>query len=409
LFAKSLLGLPFSHWEQLKSILRAVKGCFFGLSPRFVGPEETGDSHLTFSWILKDSFEESLAGHDRYFGKLSKEETSTLVRVFVCTFIPSLEQQKLAIENKCGLIWFERDVSRVLRASSILLRNILDRQISFSRLWMICDERFIQSEILVEEMTPWITRFRFTHSIFAYEQQPWQTALIFALKNRGVKTVGLIHSSMDNFPIHFMNRPGSPDYLVVQGLGLKDAAVNLLGWLPHQVTTVKSLRYRHRIALQKSTLFLPYLIMNRHFIADSLEALLSYVTDKIAPFDVKIHPVLASNKDHVALKNDLEKVLARHAKKFDISGKPVGFVIGPSAALYEMLENGYETYAAFFSSFYDGFNPEIWPDLDVVEVARGLFRYALRRQNSFIQYANPEEERFVFQEIFETLSPKKAL
>jgi hypothetical protein len=361
--------------EPARLLARARDGFSALREPAFA---VSGDSsavtdfrHLIVSWALPGDFDAQGQYKDRYLGLSTQQSPTTL---WLLMLVEGSPPTKLAPNVRL--------LHRYSSGGAALPR---------ARHWSAIVSR---AHTVADAVSFELRRAPIHTVIVPYEGQPFQHALMLAAKRArsDIATVGYMHAVLPALPTDYVYRNGAPERLLVNGIGQAEILCEQLGWPADRVQPVNSLRYtRDPEPPFGGRILLPY-DCDAEVIAAAFEGFMRQAEPASMPaWQVRIHPVMASNPRHQALGQRLTRIVERHADRIsdrpELARQTIAF--GATAAAIEALERGFEVIHLCGAPLFEKHSAEIWRHLDVQELAPGAYRYRLRTPGAYIKFGQP--------------------
>lgn len=231
------------------------------------------------------------------------------------------------------------------------------------------------------------------NTYLAYESQPHQHAIIQALKenNQKINIIGYLHSCLTPLPTDFFYKKYyEPDKLIVCGATQKNILSNYLGWPKNKIDVSNSFRY---IKKNKSSfsnkIYLSYSIGNPFKTFKKIEYLVNEILKINFTFNVINHPFMEKSSSH----KKLSELLKKFNKKTNNLNrdKIVTIVVGVSAIILEILENGKDVFHICNDSLFEAHSNKIWDKINVTELGVGFYHYSLKQKGSIIKFGSKNQ------------------
>ncbi|MCX6127124.1 MAG: hypothetical protein NTV34_20570, partial [Proteobacteria bacterium] len=350
---------------KIRDILRPIKSSFSNLflkSKICVAPATnvSFSSNIIFTWLV-DEGETRQACLVRYYGLFANDPSVSRSHVWaIAVSQPSCEAIKRLNAEGVSLVWKTRPSLRDLF-------YVILRMFSGLHPILLIDPEYWTGSQLAGAFVRWLQTVKISQPqiLLAYEQQPWQLALITAVKKtfgERSKIVGDAHSSLANFPSQFIKTKICPDRIITHGNGLRRVLVHQLGWADENVDISPSRRFTQRLCYSASQIVLPY-TMNTHTTIVEAVRLISASHANVSSWHVRPHPARMADSKYretvVGIQSFVEKLNHAQAATENI----IILVYGFSTLIFEALESGYEVYNLLDNPVLEGLSPDIWDGL----------------------------------------------
>lgn len=340
---------------------------------------------------------------DKFFGVIAREERADIFKIFICTS-EELNKNSDVFLN----IIFERNIRKNLKWVAQRIFELARHRCSLGCWLYSLDPDCKNSNLMASEISHALIRQKLTpkNLILPYEQQPWQSALILAVKKANPMTIshGYIHSQT-SFPAQFFYNFAAPHRVWTHSSATKRVLIDYLGWSPASITEVNSFRFVKPMDIDLPTVFLPMSIEESDRLLKSMRVLVSSYPD-LFQFGIRvaIHPLMQQAPEHIELKHQIEGLIFARPNTDSInhSLKPVVVALGISAVILEALESGYGVIVLEEDSIFGSFNSDIWPELQVeaLNPEFGIFAFRLLKPKSMIAISESQNEHKLIGDFF---------
>ena len=344
---------------------------------------------LVLSWSFKENFREDGSFQDRYFNENSnKLPNSYWLLISMDDFVPeNLNNNITIIKRKKGI--FNYNIFAFIK---IVINTLINCKFSPRKTFHYLSFHSHLARQFSIPVKKELKKNNYKALLLPYEGQLFQLTSILEAKkiNKNIKTIGFLPNLLTPLPCDFVNRPGTPDHLLVHGESQIEILNSKLGWPKDKLILIESLYYRLNVDRSLSQkIFTPYMIHNKDIFIDEFKKLLSSSkTNSLPKFDVKIHPPSAwlGAKKHINLKKRLEEVMEIFKDRFsdNPSKKNISIFFGVTAAMFEALEKGIDVIQICSDPIFDSYNEKIWTNLKVQRISHYTFRYSLILPGKYI-------------------------
>lgn len=221
----------------------------------------------------------------------------------------------------------------------------------------------------------------------AYESQPFQHAIIKFLKinNKKIKIIGNLHSNLPSLPTEFFyKKKHEPDKLIVHGYGQKNILIKFLGWPSTKILMRESFRYKKRNKSEfYNKIFLSYSIGNPSEIFFKIKMVFNRMSINANAYEIINHPYMKNSITHLKLIDLLSGLKIKNNIK---SNQKLTFVVGVSAIIPEILENGQDVIQFCNEPLFEKHSENIWKNIVSNEVYDGVYHYKLKKFGSLINF-----------------------
>ena len=228
--------------------------------------------------------------------------------------------------------------------------------------------------------------------VLPYECQTFQNLLFKETRKLypKISTIGYIHSMITPFPSDFIKRDGSPDKVIVHGIGQKKIMEKKLGWKRKEILVLPSARYRKDNKNRFSNkVVLPMSFERPELIIKGYEDFLKFSGyEKLPYLRIKNHPAIKKSHKHQMLVQKINNLNKKYKSKFSRKSKlkNISVFISVSAAIIEALELKMNVFQIFSQSVYETHNARIWKNIKVNKIAENVFQYKLKRYSKYILF-----------------------
>jgi hypothetical protein len=407
----SSLGCSLLKWKmslQKSSFWFFIKFCKNIISIRnysklrlHFGPKYSRDSNfdsLIISWCKYSDFDNLGNYHDRYFNVQADKHSHVLwLLISIDGKLPSSLQPNIGIyfKKKVALIseifFVFKCIMRAINSSKGKWVNFLNN--------ISAEQVFAEKITLVTEALN--TKHAFCSLIQPYEAHPFQHAITLGLKNsdKGIKSIGYLHSVLPALPTDLIYREGAPDVLYVHGQGQIDIMENFLNWPSSDLRFIPSLRFKREIFESFSGfIFLPYNFSDSKSIVKGLKSYFETIdSDALPKMLVRCHPAKSNSKKHISLMNEIDLLLKKQYVKFnDQSDRKISIFIGATAAIVEALERGMEVIHITSDPIFESHQEDLWADLEVTNININVLQYKLNKLGSYVYLGKLDDDILKF-------------
>lgn len=354
----------------------------------------TNYTTLIVSWCKISDFDEFGNFFDRYFNCDSKKYTN------IIWLLVSLDNILPPVLNKDIIIYYSHKKS--ILSSTLFATNYFFKSVKASLINKknnsivdISPEKIFAEKIseIVNELN---YKFTLKSVIQPYEAQPFQHAINLILKkakNR-INLIGYLHSVLPALPTDLIFREGAPEVLFVHGIGQIEILNNFLNWNINSLKFTPSIRYKKKITDSFSdSIFLPYNFNDSKRILFELETYFASLPDFNLPnMKIRCHPAKASSKKHIKLVRNINLLLSKYIKKFNINiENKISIFIGGTAAIVEALERNVEVIHITSDPIFESHQNLIWKHLNVNSITNYTFKYSLIKSSSYIYLGDNDD------------------
>lgn len=223
-----------------------------------------------------------------------------------------------------------------------------------------------------------------------YESQPHQHAIIKILKeyNDNIEIIGSLHSSLTPLPTDFIyKKKFEPDKLIVSGALQKKILEKYLGWPKDRLFIKNSFRYqKSKKSKFSNKVYLSYSIGNPLKTFSKIEYLINEILKINFSFKIINHPIMEKSSSHTKLLNLLKKNFNNH--KYLKKKNKETIVIGVSAIILEILENGKDVFHICDNPLFEAHSSMIWEKINVKKLENGIYHYSLKHRRSIIKFGS---------------------
>ncbi|MEJ0084660.1 MAG: hypothetical protein WDO72_03170 [Pseudomonadota bacterium] len=343
---------------------------------------------LIITWALPGDFDSTGNHRDRYLGLSTAETPRTLWLLLMIdgapTTNPAPNIRMIYKRNRAGATSWPPSVNLNLISNA---RATRPRARGFSAI-------VAQAHAVAEAVSIEFRRFPVRRVIVPYEGQPFQHALMLAVKRERpqTETVGYMHAVLPSLPTDYVYRDGAPDCLLVNGEGQAEILREYLGWPTDKVRAVPSLRYmREPEPPFGGHILLPY-DCDPPAVVTAFEAYVRASPKASMPaWLARLHPVMARNPKHLGLARQLAEIMARHEDRTSTRAEfsRQALVFGGTAAVLEALERSFDVIHLCATPLFEKHSARVWRHLDVEDLGGGAFRYRLRTPGAYIKFGQP--------------------
>lgn len=292
--------------------------------------------------------------------------------------------RNLIILNKRKFfIWFN------LKFYLLFIKNIM--YVFFNKK-KIFDKNFYET---LDKLLNEIIKNNNIENIFlAFESQPHQNFLIKKIKkkDKNIKIIGYLHSSLPSLPVDFIYKYQPLDSLIVNGKDQANILINYLNWPSNKIQYKPSFRYRKKTKSKfQNIIFLPHAIVNDKLLTNNFEHFLNLQDTKVTSyFKIRNHPLMLKSRRH----NNLVKKLWEIQKlKINNSNKKNNFalVLGVSASILEILENGVNVIHICQNEVLESHNEYFWKNINVKRIKKNIFEYSIKKKQNIITFGRDNQ------------------
>jgi hypothetical protein len=379
-----LTGIPISFRDVLRSLKSSFSNlCFQSRIQLSPSTKVATSSEIIFTWLIgeHESRQDCLS---RYYGSFANEPSVNQAHVWGIATCPISKEAILRLNSEgVSLIWKTRpsilDLSGALRKVVCGLNPLL-----------LFDAEYWTGRQISTKFLEWLETSKMTHPriLLAYEQQPWQLALIAGVKQvyqDKVDFIGDVHTSLTNFPSQFIKTRITPDQLIVHGNAYKRVLIQHCGWPEARIKITPSRRFIKKLIFSTSQIVLPYVMASHHSICEALKKI-SAANPNMARWHVRPHPARISDSKYAELVKAIQLLVDQVNLKLNPTGEIVILVCGVSTLILEALESGYAVYNVLENPNTDGLSPDIWDGLTVESLSQNLTKYHLKHAGEFVIY-----------------------
>jgi len=232
-----------------------------------------------------------------------------------------------------------------------------------------------------------IKKNRISRVIIAYESQPFQHAIIkfLKIKIKNLKIIGYLHSNLPSLPTDFVyKKKYEPDKLIVHGFEQKNILIKYLGWTSKKILVKKSFRYKKRNKSEfQNKIFLSYSIGNPSEVFFKMRIVFKILSIDKNSYKIINHPYMGNSSRHLKLINLLSSLIIKNSTK---NQQKFTFVVGVSAIIPEILENGQDVIQFCNDPLFEKHSETIWKNIISEEIYEGVYHYKLKKFGSLINF-----------------------
>ena len=379
-----LTGMPIA----LRDVLRALKSplsnlCLQSKIQFSPSRKEVTSSEIIFTWLIveNESRQDCLS---RYYGSFANEPSVNQAQVWAIATCLMTKESILRLNSEgVSLIW-------KTRPSILDLSSALRKVIGGLNPLLLFDAEYWTGRQISTKFLAWLETSKMTHPriLMAYEQQPWQLALIAGVKQvyqDKVDFIGDVHTSLTNFPSQFIKTRITPDQLIVHGNAYKRVLIQHCGWPEERIKITPSRRFIKKLIFSTSQIVLPYVMASHHSICEALQKI-SAANPNMARWHVRPHPARISDSKYAEMVAAIQSRVDHVNLTLNSTGEIVVLVYGVSTLILEALESGYAVYNVLENPNTDGLSPEIWDGLTAESLSQNLTKYHLKHAGEFVIY-----------------------
>lgn len=232
-----------------------------------------------------------------------------------------------------------------------------------------------------------LNKNKISRVFLAYESQPFQHAIIkfLKMKNKNIKIIGNLHSNLPPLPTDFIyKKKYEPDKLIVHSDDQKNILIRYLGWPTNKILIRESFRYKKKNKSDfYNKIFLSYSIGNPYEIFFKIKKVFNNISININSYEIINHPYMKNSHSHLKLINLLSDLKIKNNIK---SNHKLTFVVGVSAIILEILENGQDVIHFCNEPLFEKHSENIWKNIISNEVYDGVYHYKLKKFGSLINF-----------------------
>ena len=228
---------------------------------------------------------------------------------------------------------------------------------------------------------------RISRVIIAYESQPFQHAIIkfLKVKIKNLKIIGYLHSNLPSLPTDFVyKKKYEPDKLIVHGFEQKNILIKYLGWPSKKILVKKSFRYKKRNKSEfQNKIFLSYSIGNPSEVFFKMRIVFKNLSIDKNSYKIINHPYMGNSSRHLKLIDLISSLIIKNSTK---NQEKFTFVVGVSAIIPEILENGQDVIQFCNEPLFEKHSEKIWKNIISKEIHEGVYHYKLKKFGSLINF-----------------------
>jgi hypothetical protein len=379
-----LTGIPISFRDVLRSLKSSFSNLCLQSRIQFSPSTKVAtSSEIIFTWLI-DENESRQDCLSRYYGSFANEPSVNQAQVWAIATCP-ISKERIDRLNSDGvsLIW-------KARPSILNLLSALRKVISGLNPLLLFDAEYWTGRQIANRFLKWLEVSQITHPqiLLAYEQQPWQLALIAGVKNAyqgKANIIGDAHTSLTNFPSQFIKTGISPDQLIVHGNAFKRVLVQHCGWPEARINITPSRRFTKKLNYSASQVVLPYAMASHYTVCEAIREI-SAANPNIARWQLRPHPARHSDSTYAEMIAAIQSRVDQVNLTLNPTGEIVILVYGVSTLILEALESGYAVHNVLENPDTDGLSPDIWDGLTVENLSQNLTKYHLKHAGEFVIY-----------------------
>ena len=135
-------------------------------------------------------------------------------------------------------------------------------------------------------------------------------------------------------------------------------------------------------------LFLPYELYDEKIYLKNLNFLINHEKLNIKDYHIKLHPLRFEKRSHVTFLNQIKKINYKNFKK---KKNPNSVFFGQTTAVIIALEFGVTCYHVCTESEFDSYSKNFWPDINIQQLNKNVFKYKLRKKGSFLNFSSKQD------------------
>ena len=357
---------------------------------------------IIISRSLNSDFNKDGSYFDRYFRISSKKKKN---------FLFFLIHQDLKIPKKINenIILIlppkkEINIKNLFFLLKYLTKKLISVHFSIKKFFYVTSSFLRKSELIIKIIEKELNIKDVNSVLLPYEGQPYEDYIIKILKkkNNNLITKGYDHSAPHSIPLHLLHKKNSPDILIVNGSSQLNFLVKKLKWPRKKIKISPSIRYPKSLDLGlKNKVFLPYEIFNEKIILSEFQKIVkTYPKEYFNKLEIKNHPMMEGSSAHKKLKFELEKLINKKRNQTfkKKSKKNISFFIGPTTGVIVALEKKIQPIHICFNKTFDSYSSKLWPNLNVKSISKNSFVYSLKKNNSFLKFA---EKKDIFEKYYD--------
>ena len=335
---------------------------------------------LIITWGKKNDFDKKGNFTDRYCGIKSKKQKGTI-------FIVQYEEDLLPNKISKNIIILKKNKKKFFPLH--LIYQIFKDNVSIVKFFNCLSHTSLYAVLFYEKISNELKNINIKKILMPYEGQLCQKYFIKKIKNKNIKTIGLIHTFLQPIAFNiFYNKLYSPDKLIVNSLAQKKCLTKYMNWSENLIVINNSKRFfRSANPDMSRKIFFPYEINNDKILKTFFKKFLIYYKNFLfIDYKVQIHPSKINHIQHLKFKKNISRIISEKKNKMITKSRyAISIFFEYSSAIIEALERGVGVVQICSNPILQVYTSYFWEGIKINKITSNIFEYKPIKKNTLIR------------------------